>query len=293
MNLPEIIGSVAGVLQFIVAGYALRLSRLFGSARVGWSLCCAFTLLALLHASQSFLSFRADVPLATEVEVTYALISLLLLIGMVHLETVLQERTRMRIELESEVRKKTAYLTRAIEGLQAEIDARRRMEAEVKTTHIELRVVSRQAEMARLATDVLHSVGDMLKSVNVSASLVSDRVKESKIANVVHVGALIRQHAADLGKFMARDPRGQKLPVYIAQLANHLAAEQTELLTELESLKANLEKVMAMQQDFAKLAGVAHTETITTLIQEGLSQRDGEFAVNAIDLEKPEALEIP
>jgi hypothetical protein len=33
----------------------------------------------------------------------------------------------------------------------------------------------------------------------------------------------------DLGDFMARDPRGQKLPVHIAQLAEHLANEQTTL----------------------------------------------------------------
>ncbi|MGA2823359.1 MAG: hypothetical protein ABSE72_07505, partial [Bacteroidales bacterium] len=49
MSFPEIMGLVTGLLQFIVAGYALRLNRIFGTARVGWSLFWAFSLLALLH----------------------------------------------------------------------------------------------------------------------------------------------------------------------------------------------------------------------------------------------------
>src|ERR1022692_1259989 len=92
MNFPEIMGFVAGVLQFTVAGYALRLNRLFGPARVGWSLFCAFLLLALLHLVQSVASFHAVIQLGIEIEVMYALISLLLLTGMVYLESVFKER---------------------------------------------------------------------------------------------------------------------------------------------------------------------------------------------------------
>jgi hypothetical protein len=242
---------------------------------VGWSLFWAFLLLALLHVVQSATQFHAVTEFGIMVEVMYALISLLLLTSMVHLETVLKERQRlereeqrMRVELESEVKKKTAYLMRAIEELQAEMDERKHMEEEVDTVHLELRAVSRQARMARIATDVLASVGEMIQSVNATASLVSDHVKQSKIAKVVHVGTLIREHATDLGHFMAHDPRGQKLPTYIAQLAEHLATEQAGLLGELESLKRNLEKIAAMQQEYSKLAGVADLAGVTPVFQD-------------------------
>ena len=114
MTFPEFMSLVAGVLQFIVAGYALRLNRLFGPARVGWSLFWAFSLLALLHLVQSVVTFHGATSFGAEIEVTYALISLLLLTGMLHLEAVLKERLRleqneqqMRVELESEVKTKT------------------------------------------------------------------------------------------------------------------------------------------------------------------------------------------
>jgi DNA repair exonuclease SbcCD ATPase subunit len=253
-------GLITGVLQFAVAGYALRLNRIFGTARVGWSLFWAFALLALLHLFQSIALFNSGAPLGVEIEVMYSLISLLLLTGMVHIETLLKERLqlereerRLRAELESEVKKKTAYLSRAIEELQSEIDGRKRMEAEIEKTQKELLTASRQAGMVEIAAGVLRNVGNILKNANVSASLVSDQVKQSKISNVVHVGALIREHVKDLGDFMARDPRGQKLPVYIAQLGEHLANEQTILSSELESLRKNIEEAEAEQESYTQL----------------------------------------
>ena len=135
---------VAGLMQFVVAGYALRLNRIFGSDRVGWSLFAAFSLLALLHLAQSLSVFKTGAESAVTLETTYALISLLLLTGMAHIESLFKERlrleqeeARLRAGLEAEVRKQTAHLTRAIEVLQAEIDERKRMEAEV-AAHVQL-----------------------------------------------------------------------------------------------------------------------------------------------------------
>jgi DNA repair exonuclease SbcCD ATPase subunit len=259
---PELMSFIASALQFLVAGYALRLNRIFGTARVGWSLFWAFSLLALLHLFQSVELFNVGASLGNEVEVMYALISLLMLTGMVHIETLLKERLRMEREeqrlragLESEIKKKTAHLTRAVEELQLEIDGRKRMEAEVEKTHKELLAASRQAGMVEIAASVMRNVGAMLKNADASAGLVSNQVKQSKIANIVHVGNLIRGHVKDLGEFMARDPRGQKLPVYIAELAELLANEQSTLSSELESLRKNLGEAEAEQQSYTQLMG--------------------------------------
>lgn len=137
MGFPEIMDFVAGLLQFIVAGYALRLNRLFGTARIGWSLFWAFLLLALLHLVQSIAPLPAadEIEIQNEIAVTHALVSLLLLTGLVHLENVLKERVRLeqkelrlRAELELEVQRKTECLTRAVDDLQVKIDEHRRTE---------------------------------------------------------------------------------------------------------------------------------------------------------------------
>ena len=144
MTVPDIMNLIAGLMQFVVAGYALRLNRVFGPDRVGWSLFAAFSLLALLHLAQSAAVFKTGEQSAITMETTYSLISLLLLTGMAHIESLFKERLRLEQEeirlragLEAEVQKKTAHLTRAIEALQAEIEERKRMEAEVEA-HVQL-----------------------------------------------------------------------------------------------------------------------------------------------------------
>jgi PAS domain S-box-containing protein len=152
MSYPEIMGWVTGLLQFAVAGYALRLNRIFGTAKVGWSLFCAFTLLALLHLFQSITPTNSGPPAGVEIEVIYLLISLLLLTSMIHIETVLKERQRAEEEgervrdgLELMVADKTAHLTRAIEDLKLEIVERKKAEAQI----------SEQARMLELAYDAI------------------------------------------------------------------------------------------------------------------------------------------
>jgi PAS domain S-box-containing protein len=150
-------GFVTGALLFSVAGYALRLNRIFGMARVGWSLFWAFSLLALLHLFQSMELFNTGAPLGVEIDVMYSLISLLLLTGMVHIETLLKERLRreqeeerLRSGLESQVKQKTAHLTRAIEEMQSEFNERKKAETQI----------GEQARLLELAHDAI-VVNDM------------------------------------------------------------------------------------------------------------------------------------
>jgi hypothetical protein len=141
MGESHIMSYIAGGLQFLVAGFALRLNRRFGVNRVGWSLFCAFSLLALLQLVQSAAWFDSSGNTALKVSVAYVLLSFLLLIGMVHLEAMLKERLRMervekklRAELEFEVKSKTAHLTRAIEELMKEMEETKRMGAIIETS---------------------------------------------------------------------------------------------------------------------------------------------------------------
>ncbi len=123
-------------MQFGVAGYALFLNRIFGSQRVGWTLCGSFSLLALLHLFQSETNWSADAQANVTFEAIYSLTSLLLLTGMVHIGTLYKERVwfeqkekQLRAELEVELEKRTRYLMRAVEGLDLEKAERNRMQA--------------------------------------------------------------------------------------------------------------------------------------------------------------------
>ena len=81
-------------------------------------------------------------------------------------------------QLEARVEERTRQLSEANQGLGREIAERHRAEKQLATVHHQLVDAARRAGMAEVATGVLHNVGNVLNSVNVSATLVADRLQK-------------------------------------------------------------------------------------------------------------------
>ncbi len=199
---------------------------------------------------------------------------------MLHLRRKHEQLRQTHELLEAKVRERTAELT-------AEIEERKRMQMEVERVHRELLEISRQAGMAEVATGVLHNVGNVLTSVNVSATLLSDRVHDSKISWVGKVRDLLKEHQADLAEFLTKDPRGQQLPAFLDSLAKHLEAEQAELVSELASLRRNVEHIkdiVAMQQNYATVSGVTERVSLVELVEDTLRMDAASFDRHAVKI---------
>lgn len=178
-------------------------------------------------------------------------------------------------------------LQRANDGLKAEIAERQRAELALKKAHEELLETSRLAGMAEIATNVLHNVGNVLNSVNVSANLVAERVAKSKSTGLARVVTLLKDHESDLGQFITTDTRGKHLPAYLAQLSEHLAAEQEATVDELESLEKNIEhikEIVAMQQSYAKVSGVNEIVNVVDLVEDSLRMNSGALTRHGVDV---------
>jgi PAS domain S-box-containing protein len=159
------------------------------------------------------------------------------------------------------------------QGMALDITERKQAEAKLQEAHRELVKTSRQAGMAEVATSVLHNVGNVLNSVNVTATLLADRMKASKTGNIGRVVALMRQHGANLGDFLTSDPKGRQIPLYLAELAQHLAEEQKSLLKDIENLKHNVDHIKSIvvtQQNYAKISGVIELVKATDLVEDAV-----------------------
>ena len=168
-----------------------------------------------------------------------------------------------------------------------DISARQQAQSELERTHEELLAASRRGGMAEVATNVLHNVGNVVYSVNVSANLVADSVKISKVGNLAKAAALLRAHESDLGAFMTGDARGRQLPAYLARLADHLVADQDATVKELELLRANIDhikEIVAMQQSHAKMSGVAEIVKVTDLVEDSLRMNSGPLTRQGVEI---------
>jgi signal transduction histidine kinase len=172
-------------------------------------------------------------------------------------------------------------------GISKDITAIVEAEAKLKEVHQRLLETSRLAGMAEVATNVLHNVGNVLNSVNVSASLVLDNTKRSKIPFLGKVVTLLNEHAADLGGFITTDAKGRQLPGYLGRLAEQLTRDQQNTLQELELLRQNIEHIkdiVAMQQSYAKISGVTETVEVPDLVEDAVRMNLGALARHEVEL---------
>jgi PAS domain S-box-containing protein len=177
-----------------------------------------------------------------------------------------------------------------------DVTERKRAEARLEEAQIAMVGASRQAGMAEVASGVLHNVGNVLNSVNVSASLVSDNLQKSKVSGLGKAVALLREHEADLGAFFSTDPRGKQLTVYLARLAECLVAEQSTAMQELHTLRKNIEhikEIVAMQQNYARVVGVTEKVKVTDLVEDALRLNSGTLARHEVELAREYEPELP
>jgi PAS domain S-box-containing protein len=162
-------------------------------------------------------------------------------------------------------------------------------QAELETVHKELIHASRLAGRAEIATSILHNVGNVLNSVNVSADLATGRIKNSRLLDLNRVVGLLQAHEADLAAFFSEDDRGKRLPGYLGKLANLVGVDQQQVLAELAELKSGIDHIkdiVAMQQNYARLGGVADVVNVVSLVEDSLRLNEGALTRHGVTLRR-------
>ncbi|WP_371134771.1 sensor histidine kinase [Pseudomonas sp. Q11] len=145
----------------------------------------------------------------------------------------------------------------------------------------ELHAKSRQAGMAEIATTVLHNVGNVLNSVNVSAELVTSQMRTSRAQGLGKVAQLMNEHVHDLSDFLTRDHKGKMLPDYLLELAKVVTAEQQSIIEELGQLTKGIDHIktiVAAQQSYAVAVSIIETVPVPELIDDALRMSAGSLA---------------
>lgn len=185
-------------------------------------------------------------------------------------------------KLETRVHERTHELAEANSSLRAEIDKRDQL-------HRQLMDASRRAGMAEVATGVLHNVGNVLNSVNTSAGVLSEHLRSSRVGGVARVSDMLEEHKQDLGSFFAEAERGTRLIEYLKMLSTHLTEDQSLVLKELHDLTRNIDhikEIVAMQQNYAKAAGVVEKLAVPALVEDALRIHAGALARHTVRVVK-------
>jgi signal transduction histidine kinase len=174
-----------------------------------------------------------------------------------------------------EIKRVNSALQTANDELEQRVEERTR---QLKDTQSELMDTARQAGMAEIATNVLHNVGNVLNSVNISADLVSRKLRSSKALGLGKAMNLINEHSHDLGHFLTEDEKGKLLPGYLNQLVEAIATEQQGLTDELAQLSKSVDHIkdiVSTQQSYAGANSLMEPLVVSELLEDALRMNSG------------------
>jgi PAS domain S-box-containing protein len=175
----------------------------------------------------------------------------------------------------------------ALRGIFQDITRQKHDAEQLDKLNRQLMDTSRRAGMAEVATGVLHNVGNVLNSVSVSATLVADRLRRSKLGNLRRAAATLRQQNGHLFEFLNADPKGKLIPEYIATVAEQMSGEQEKLIEKMDAVGQHIEhikEIVAMQQSYAKVSGVFEDLPAGGLVEDALRMNAAAFDRHGIEL---------
>jgi signal transduction histidine kinase len=156
----------------------------------------------------------------------------------------------------------------------------------VEQTHDQLVDASRRAGQAEVAANVLHNVGNVLNSVNVSADYLARRVQVMNIDTVSRTADLMCRHQADLPQFVTTE-KGRLLPVILTQLGRQLRREQDDLFREIKELRQNINHIkgiISAQQGYARQFGVIENVVVADLVENVLNLQANALAQSSVEI---------
>ena len=136
-----------------------------------------------------------------------------------------------------------------------DISDRKKAEAERDRLTAQLVDASRSAGMAEMATGVLHNVGNVLNSVNVTTSVLTKRMSSPEVAELAQATELFRVHKSDLTAYLTKDESGKHVPEYVAALAQVVSSQHQEMADEIRQLTKgvdHIKQIVRSQQQLAK-----------------------------------------
>ena len=160
------------------------------------------------------------------------------------------------------------------------LDVTERVASESRNAQLqnELLDASRTAGMAEVATGVLHNVGNILNSVNISASMIRKQLQQSAFSNLERISALISEHESDFVDFVKDDRRGQMIPVYIARLTETLRSERQKTNGEFHDLISHVDhikQIVSAQQSMATSLGMRQELSPAELVTNSITVSKG------------------
>lgn len=146
-----------------------------------------------------------------------------------------------------------------ISGIVMDITERKIYEKSVQELNEKLISIARRAGMSEIATSVLHNIGNVLNSVNISVAMIQESLNADATQNLVKVSQMISDNLSKEPDYLVKNEKGKLIPEYLINLSNNISVEREKMISETTNLITNIQHIkdiVHMQKDISGLSGI-------------------------------------
>src|SRR3990167_2840610 len=147
---------------------------------------------------------------------------------------------------------------RSISGIIVDITEKKLTEIEMQNLHQKFLTTARFAGMSEVATAILHNVGNILNSVNISIAMIKEYIANNNLDKLVRIGQMLKDNSAN-ERYLTDDAKGKLVPDYILSLSETLNNDFKEITVEINNLDdhlSHIKDIVVMQKDISGISGV-------------------------------------
>lgn len=146
-----------------------------------------------------------------------------------------------------------------------------------------------RAGRAEVASEVLHNVGNVLNTLNISISQLLELHDRSPVTTVCDVLHLMDQQGESLPQFLVGDARGRKIQQHLPLFEQLLLQERVQVQTELQTLQKqclHLREIIASQQVHSQHAVLLESVALPVLAETAIDLAKESLQTHKIELQR-------
>jgi len=179
--------------------------------------------------------------------------------------------------------------TQKMSGVVIDINKDKQAEEKIRELNQKLLVTARRAGMSEVATSILHNIGNILNSSNISINVLKENINQSYYPKIIALCSMLQAHRYDMASYLVNDEKGKIIPEYLTALMQRMEQEWERNSTEVNSIDQDLQHIktiVAMQQIVSGVDGVKEKIYIPELIETALQMSTNKSQERAITFKK-------
>ncbi len=141
--------------------------------------------------------------------------------------------------------------------------------------------------MADIAADILHNIGNILNSVNVSVHMMEESVKSPAIDDIIMAGRLLDENMQKLSEFICNDPKGKKLMNFFIKLGVSAERMENQLRYNLDRIKGKIDAIneaISAQQSYTGSDANLEEHPLVPILEDALKLNQDTFDKSGISV---------